>query len=221
MDPLQNQNSNPVPAPEPVSPTPTPNPAPVVPPVTPVNPAPAPTPVAPVEVPQAPEPSSVMPPVSAPTYVPAVETSSHKELRLILPAMLVLLLLAGGYALYKNMAATPETTFVPAANNENVDTNNPVNVGEDTQVAVAKSAAPSSAPTLPEGWPSWIPVERGSLKESSKIYYESQTTVLYSASYTTTKTQADIWSQMSAAATKEGFSLDKSIRMLIRLMVCI
>jgi hypothetical protein len=123
--------------------------------------------------------------------------------------MLVFLLLAGGYALYKNMAAAPETTFVPAANNENTNTPNPADTGEDTQVAVAKSAAPSSAPTLPEGWPAWIPVERGSLKESSKIYYESQTTVLYSASYTTTKTQVDVWSQMSTAATKEGLSLDK------------
>lgn len=197
---LQNPNTNPVPQPS----------APVEPPVPPAQAAAPAEPAAPVTPPPQ---TNFAPPTFVPVTPAAEPVNTHKEIRYVLPAMLVVLLLAGAYAFYaktrnadSQIPVAPVTGAPVSAQTEEPE---PVIKQMVSDVKVADYVDAGLTMTIPEGYPSWVPVEAGGIIENNKIFYESKDVVQYSITYTSTKTGQEVWRLLNDTGSKAGFTLTK------------
>jgi hypothetical protein len=153
-----------------------------------------------------------MPPVPPVYTTPTPTPTGHgREARMILPALLLVLLIGGGYIWYKERSHTP----TPAVSNGTQTTTTGTAAKDVTVVnALATSGGNSSASTttskLPPGFPAGIPVEQATLTESYKANYASNGVTQYSVAYTSAKTKDALWKIYTDYATSAGFTVSAS-----------
>lgn len=107
--------------------------------------------------------------------------STNNSARVIIPALLALLLLVGGYFWFTARdgadAIPDDIQYTPSE-------------GVETEMINLNQA---SGARLPAGFPEWLGVELPNLKESYKQTYHEQGVTLYTASFTSEKSVALLW----------------------------
>lgn len=157
---------------------------------------PAPTPVTPVTPPPRVTPPPVVPP-TPPT--PPAPQGDHKEIRVILPALLVLLIIAAGYYWYINR--TPSAPYTPPTST----TTPQQNTGSTSLSQIAKPL------DIPNGFPTDIPVEKANLTEGYSINYKDYNVTQYTVAYTSSKTKDALWTTYNSYLITNGYKLNSLV----------
>lgn len=111
--------------------------------------------------------------------------------------LLVVVILGFGYILYSSR----NTTLVPTNSTM-------MNTAVSTQSLDAGATIATSQ--IPDGFPSTIPVETGSVIQSYKALYKEQNATQYVVSFTTTKSQTTEWNLYNSYLAQAGYTLSKT-----------
>jgi len=162
--------------------------------------APAPTPVTPPVM----TPPPVVPP-TPPIMPSSAPSGGHKEVRLILPALLLVLIIGAVYYWYASRSSAP----APAQNTQAATSTAAVAPNVDVQ-QVNLAQATSAASKLPAGFPASIPVETAGIKESYKAVYTDHNVTQYTVSYSTAKSKDTLWRIYTDFGTANAFTVNAS-----------
>jgi hypothetical protein len=116
------------------------------------------------------------------------------ENRIIIPALLLVLVLVGGYMYFNSRLSL--NTFVPqSAETGKVEVNNLLTTHDETK-------------TAPSAYPANFPIEKANITESYSVEYKDQGVKQDSVSYTSTATKDVLWKTYSDYFTANGFTID-------------
>ena len=127
------------------------------------------------------------------------------QTKTILVALLVLLILAGGYIWFKNYKG--HESVAPAGKIISDTETKPKDNVEVTQVDLN---AENTEVRLPEGFPTNIPLEISGIFESYSAVYETQGVTQYTVSYNSSASKSAKWDEYNSFMTKESYAFDKN-----------
>jgi len=137
-------------------------------------------------------PRPTMPPMAGntPPKMPTIQMNSggehYKFIKPLVSILVAVIVLGGAYYVFKNSKSSPK----PASfSNE--------------KVTVEKSKG------LPDGFPTFIPVEVGALTDSSKLFYADRGVTLYSLTLKTSQQPEDLYNAYSNAIKTAKFNITK------------
>lgn len=121
--------------------------------------------------------------------------TGHSGLRVILPILIMLILLAAGYVWYSSRGGSGELERVEETPAEGVEVEHiDLNTAEGDK--------------LPQGLPAGIPVEEEGLKESYKADYTQHGVTQYTVSYESAASVGAKWDEYNAYLASTGYELD-------------
>jgi hypothetical protein len=130
----------------------------------------------------------------------------ESEVRLVLPALLLVIILVGGYLWLKSHH--PVTSTLTPSSTETTDSDNQ---GTVPVVEITNSAVTSNGNSvLPTGFPSSIPVESANIKESYKADYTAHGLTQYTVTYISNKSADAVWQIYSEYLNSNGYTVNEA-----------
>jgi hypothetical protein len=135
---------------------------------------------------------------------PVTPPAGHKEVRVILPALLLVLIIGALYYWYAGKVKAPTAPAETASSTAATSTAAAPNV-HVTQINLAEASTPTSK--LPAGFPSDIPVEAANITQSYSAVYADHGVTQYTVNYTSAKTKDALWAAYTSYVSAAGYAL--------------